>query len=117
MRPFYVCALLFAVSSTAAPSRAAIGNADLQGCKPLIMVYARGTWEPGEPPSQVAAPLIKALEREYPGKLDFRNAKYDGGASGYLGGGAKEGIDKMTEVITRAVASCPKSALLLIGYR
>lgn len=117
MRPFLVCAFLFAVSATAVPRHAAIRNVDLQGCKPLIMVYSRGTWEPGEPPSQVAAPLIKALETQYPGKLEFRNAKYDGGASGYLGGGAKEGIDKMTEVITRAAASCPNSGLLIIGYR
>jgi cutinase len=81
------------------------------------MIYARGTWEPGEPPSQVAAPLLKALEKTYPGKIDFRNAKYDGGASGYLGGGAQSGIDEMTKVTTRAVTSCPNSTLLMIGYR
>jgi len=81
------------------------------------MIYSRGTWEPGEPPNQVAAPLLKALDRVYPGKIDFRNAKYDGGASGYLGGGAQEGIDRMTDLTMRAVANCPNSALLMIGYR
>jgi len=81
------------------------------------MIYARGTWEPGSPPNQVAAPLIKALETKYPGKVDARIVIYDGGASGYLTGGSMEGTSTMEKMTKEAVSQCPDSKLLMIGYR
>jgi len=89
---------------------------DLADCKPLIMIYARGTWEPGTPPSQVAAPLIKALGVKYPGRVESQIVQYDGGASGYLTGGSTEGIQKMEQMTKAAVSRCPNSKFLLVGY-
>jgi hypothetical protein len=82
------------------------------------MIYARGTWEPGTPyPTQVAAPLIKALNERYPGKVDAQIVQYNGGASGYLTGGDSAGTRKMEDMAKAAVQNCPQSILLMVGYR
>ena len=112
MRSFLL-SFLAAQAAIAAP----LESATAQQCKPIIMIYARGTWEPGTPPSQVAAPLIKALERQYPGKVDAQIVQYSGGASGYLTGGDSAGTRKMEDMAKQAVQRCPNSALLMVGYR
>jgi cutinase len=86
-------------------------------CTPIIMIYARGTWEPGSPPSQVGAPLINALGARYPGKVDAQIVQYNGGASGYLTGGSVDGIRKMEQMTKTAVSKCPNSKILMVGYR
>jgi hypothetical protein len=128
MRSSLVSILLFAAITVAAPldatnkstsektSSSGDSNA-LEDCKPIIMIYARGTWEPGTPPNQVAAPLIKALESKYPGKVESQIVQYDGGATGYLTGGSTDGIQKMEKMTKAAVSKCPNSKLLMIGYR
>ena len=82
------------------------------------MIYARGTWEPGTPiPSQVGAPLDKALQARYPGKLATQIVLYDGGAAGYLSGGDPKGTRLMINMTTAAVRNCPNSKILMVGYR
>jgi hypothetical protein len=128
MRSSLISVLLFAATTVAAPLDAANKSTSektsssgdsitLADCKPIIMIYARGTWEPGSPPSQVAAPLIKALGSKYPGKVESQIVQYDGGASGYLTGGSVDGIQKMAQMTKAAVSKCPNSKLLMIGYR
>jgi hypothetical protein len=102
------------IKEASASRDASAGAAD---CKPIIMLYARGTWEPGSPPSQVAAPLIKALNAKYPGKVDAQIVLYDGGATGYLTGGSTEGTQKMEQMTNAAVQQCPNAKIVLIGYR
>jgi cutinase len=94
-----------------------VSSGNLADCKQVIMIYARGTWEPGSPPTQVAAPLIKALQAKYPGQLEAQIVIYDGGATGYLTGGDKAGTDEMERMTKAAAAKCPTSKLVLIGYR
>lgn len=130
MRSFLASALL-AATAVAAPiesNKAAtsemvsLSNASApnMACKPIIMLYARGTWEPNKPgteiPKQVADPLLKTLEQIYPGKIEFRNVKYDGGAIGYLSGGDGAGTRKFESMTKEAANGCPNSALLLVGY-
>jgi len=128
MRSSLISTLLLAAVSIAAPldetSKSTIERASAShdtsvsaaDCKPITMIYARGTWEPGTPPSQVAAPLIKALNEKYPGKVDSQIVIYDGGASGYLTGGSTEGTQKMEQMTKAAVQKCPNSKILAVGY-
>jgi cutinase len=128
MHSHLISILLFAAAAIAAPldaanqfsgpAVAASDNVEAGGpCKPITMIYARGTWEPGSPPSQVAAPLIKALEVKYPGKVEALIVEYDGGASGYLTGGSVDGTQKMEKMTKEAASRCPDSKILLVGYR
>jgi hypothetical protein len=94
-----------------------LGDAASADCKPIIMIYARGTWEPGSPPNQVAAPLINALGVKYPGKVEAQIVQYNGGATGYLTGGSVEGIRAMEQMTKSAVSRCANSKILMVGYR
>jgi cutinase len=94
-----------------------LGNVASADCKPIIMIYARGTWEPGSPPSQVGAPLINALGAKYPGKVESQIVQYNGGATGYLTGGSVEGIRAMEQMTKAAVSRCANSKILMVGYR
>jgi len=121
MHSSLVSVLLFAAAVFAAPldtaNESSSDNSNASGdCKPIIMIYARGTWEPGSPPNQVAAPLIKALDAKYPGQVDARIVEYSGGATGYLTGGDVAGTTLMEKMTKDAVSKCPDSKLLMIGY-
>src|SRR5258708_7282032 len=118
MQSFLISMLLFAATALAAPLDAAEFMTNDKGraaaeCKPIIMIYARGTWEPGTPPNQVAAPLIKALSVPYPGKVEAQIVQYDGGASGYLTGGSADGTRTMEQMTKAAAQRCPDSKLLM----
>jgi hypothetical protein len=117
-----ISGLFLAAAAAAAPLDATKAFASLDStasaaCAPIIMIYARGTWEPGTPPSQVGAPLIQALATKYPGKVESQIVQYNGGATGYLTGGSVEGIRAMERMTRAAVMRCPGSKILLVGYR
>jgi hypothetical protein len=108
---------LLTAATMAVPLDVGLDNSASAECKPIIMIYGRGTWEPGSPPSQVAAPLINALGAKYPGKVEAQIVQYNGGATGYLTGGSVEGIKAMEQMTKAAVSRCPNSKILMVGYR
>lgn len=88
------------------------------GCKPTILIFARGTTEPGTLGTVVGPPLVRALEaRAGRGNVDARGVPYAADIPGFLVGGDRKGSATMAQMVTEAVNSCPGSTIIMSGYR
>lgn len=87
-------------------------------CKAMVVIFARGTTEP--PPIGLIAgpPLQDALEAQMgAGNVDFQGVDYPADVAGFLAGGDAGGSKDMAQMVTQAVADCPDSDVVMVGYR
>jgi hypothetical protein len=115
-----VFALLF-TAAFAAPldskgKKSEDNDSNSAGCKPLEVVFARGTDEPTRTGILTGAPFKAALELKYPGKVNFQAVPYSASIVGYLSGGSGSGAAKMANMITETAKRCPRSKIIIGGY-
>jgi len=86
-------------------------------CKPIILIFARGTWEPGPAPGLLTGSwFANDLKLKYPNKVAVQAVKYNAGLVGYLTGGDAAGSATMAKMVKSAADSCPKSRIVMGGY-
>ncbi|KAG8160745.1 hypothetical protein KVR01_009009 [Diaporthe batatas] len=87
-------------------------------CGDLLVIFARGTQEPGNVGALVGPPFFKALERALGGShsLSVQGVEYEANVGGYLEGGDAEGSQGMASLVTEAFSTCPNSKIVLSGY-
>ncbi|KAK7546350.1 cutinase, partial [Phyllosticta paracitricarpa] len=86
-------------------------------CPPLIVIFARGTGDPGSDlGSVVGAPLAKAVKNQAGGEV--RGVRYpaDGGGIATEISGSGPGSSAMAQMAQQLTTSCPKSKIGLAGY-
>ncbi|KAJ0123830.1 cutinase [Diaporthe amygdali] len=87
-------------------------------CGDLLVVFSRGTQEPGNVGALVGPPFFKALEGALGSShtLGVQGVDYDATVTDYLEGGDPEGSQEMASLVTKALSSCPNSKIVLSGY-
>lgn len=89
-----------------------------QGCKDIILIFARGTTEPGNVGDDVGPYFFDALEAAEPGRLLVQGVdNYKADIWGYLGGGSDSGATDMANSVALAASKCPGSKIVLSGFR
>lgn len=136
MKASDVIALLFALSTSASPiviteDHSAIdgsltkrGNWDVNrnemsgACKPVTVIYARGTIELGNVGSFAGPPFFNALDAAIgAGNVAYQGVDYPADIPGYLRGGSTAGAVKLADLATEAADKCPGTQIVLSGYR
>lgn len=84
-------------------------------CTPNIVIFARGTFEPGELGAFVGPPLIKALEKDDFSQWSLVGVPYDANVPGDYCLGLPGGM-VAKDMINQAAKKCPNSQLFLSGY-
>ncbi|KAF5392797.1 hypothetical protein D9757_001038 [Collybiopsis confluens] len=101
-----------AISAFAAPALEA-----RQTCADVIVVFARGTTEPGPIGITVGPALQASLLGVLGGRsLSFQGVDYPADIPGFLEGGSPEGSANMAAMLTAAANFCPSAALVSSGY-
>lgn len=119
--PFLLLGLPF-VASTPIESRASSstqnGITDGSGCKPMMVVFARGTTEGGNVGSVVGPPFSDALSSAMgAGNVAFQGVDYPASIPGFLAGGDANGSKSMAQTVTQTIQKCPNSSVVMSGYR
>jgi cutinase len=89
------------------------------GCKPVIMLFARGSTEVGNMGTVCGPPTGEGLKENFgANQVAVEGIEYDAGLStNFLPGGAdRRGIEQMKTLIAKANAECPDSKLVVGGY-
>ncbi|POS77968.1 cutinase [Diaporthe helianthi] len=87
-------------------------------CGDLLVIFARGTQEPGNVGALVGPPFFKALQGALGSShsLSVQGVEYEATVADYLEGGDPEGSQEMASLMTEALSSCPSSKIVLGGY-
>ncbi|KAF7298727.1 Cutinase [Mycena indigotica] len=86
-------------------------------CTDVIVIFARGTTEPGTIGTIVGPPLQSALQSALGSKsLTFTGVPYAADIPGFLVGGDPTGSATMAQLLTSAASSCPNAKLVTSGY-
>ncbi|KAB8213169.1 cutinase-domain-containing protein [Aspergillus novoparasiticus] len=87
-------------------------------CKKVTLIFARGTFEPGNMGVLVGPDLENALAHELgESSLAVQGVAYPANLDGYLDGGDAEGASLLAALVRRSLGQCPNSAVVLSGYR
>ncbi|KAF8244336.1 cutinase-domain-containing protein [Wilcoxina mikolae CBS 423.85] len=89
-------------------------------CAPIIVIFARGTGEPGNVGDDVGPEFFKELEKLKSGKTIVQGVnKYPANilrTVGYLNGGSDSGAKDMAASVNLVSTQCPKSKIVLSGF-
>ncbi|EKG20767.1 Cutinase [Macrophomina phaseolina MS6] len=86
-------------------------------CKAMMVIFARGTTEPGTLGLIAGPPLQAALKAKMGGgNVQFQGVDYPADVPGFLAGGDAQGSKTMAQMVTQAVAACPNSDVVMVGY-
>lgn len=87
-------------------------------CKPLTIIFARGTSSPGNVGESTGPPFFKAVAAIFGiNNIAVQGVDYSANIFGFLGGGDSQGSATMKSLIDRAYQQCPNTKLVLSGYR
>ncbi|KAK7956461.1 carbohydrate esterase family 5 protein [Apiospora aurea] len=89
-------------------------------CGDVVVVFARGTTEPGNVGALVGPPLFQALRAQM-GAVGKTLAvqgvdRYEASVTGYLQGGDASGSQQMANLVSKAFKQCPSSKIVMSGY-
>ncbi|KAK9799895.1 putative Cutinase [Seiridium cardinale] len=89
-------------------------------CGDVVIVYARGTTEPGNVGSLTGPPFFTAVRNRLSanGKtLAVQGVDdYEADVTGFLEGGDAKGSQRMSVLVTQAFKQCPSSKIVMSGY-
>ncbi|ESZ98878.1 hypothetical protein SBOR_0736 [Sclerotinia borealis F-4128] len=86
-------------------------------CKPVIMIFARGTNEDGNVGTIAGPPLFTDLRAALTtAKISVQGVAYSANVFGYLAGGDTEGSKTLASLTNQASTKCPSAKLVLGGY-
>jgi len=87
-------------------------------CKPLTIIFARGTVEEGNVGARIGPPLFSAVANIIgAGNLAVQGVDYPAGIFGFLGGGSASGSTLMKKLVQQAIVQCPETKIVMSGYR
>lgn len=88
------------------------------GCKPVTIIFARGTLELGNVGSLAGPPFFNALcDIVGEDNIAVQGVDYGATIAGYLEGGDPAGAATMASLAEQAVSQCPDTKIVLSGYR
>ena len=92
---------------------------DLSGpCKPITIIFARGTSELGNVGSLAGPPFFNALgDIVGDSNVDVQGVNYGATIAGYLAGGDPAGAATLASLTRKAATQCPDTQIVLGGYR
>lgn len=92
---------------------------DLSGpCKPVTVIFARGTTESGNVGSLAGPPFFSALNSALgANNVAVQGVNYAASVAGYLEGGDPAGASTMASLAAQAASKCPSTQIVLSGYR
>ncbi|KAL2214515.1 cutinase [Sarocladium strictum] len=88
-------------------------------CRPVTMIYARGTTQAGNVGDSAAVGPVffnNLASRIGLSNLAVQGVSYPASIAGYLAGGDAAGSRTMAELITRAASQCPNTKIVISGY-
>lgn len=87
-------------------------------CRPITVIFARGTIELGNVGSLAGPPFFNALSAAVGyDKVAVQGVSYPATILGYLQGGDKGGATKLAALAEQAATQCPDTQIVLSGYR
>lgn len=87
-------------------------------CAEIILIFARGTGNPGNIGTSLGYPLLEAMRDGLNQTVIAQGVlPYPAKAIGYLKGGSTEGVDSMVTLTYKARCQCQNSGLVLAGFR
>ena len=90
---------------------------ELSECKPMTVIFARGTIELGNVGSITGPPFFNALENLVGEEnVAVQGVDYPATILGYLEGGDKGGAAKAASLLEQAASQCPDTQIVLSGY-
>lgn len=90
---------------------------ELGECKPVTVIFARGTIELGNVGSITGPPFFNALDVLLGAdKVGVQGVDYPATIAGYLEGGDKAGAQTLADLTNQAASQCPDTQIVLSGY-
>ena len=87
-------------------------------CKPVTIIFARGTLELGNVGSLAGPPFFNALGAMIGySNIAVQGVNYGATIAGYLEGGDPAGAADLAALTNQAVSQCPSTQIILSGYR
>ncbi|KAL7274067.1 hypothetical protein RUND412_003051 [Rhizina undulata] len=87
------------------------------GCNDVIVIFARGTTEPGNVGDDVGPSFFDSLEALEPGRILVQGVNdYPADIWGYLVGGSESGAVNMAGLVAQAASQCPSAKIVLSGF-
>lgn len=108
-----------ALLRSSAPGLSAITQNDIveARCKPVTLLFARGTTEDGNMGSLVGPLFAQALGKAVgPDNLAVQGVDYSASIQGFLGGGDADGSKTMAGLVAMVKSNCANTSLVLAGY-
>ena len=91
---------------------------ELDLCRPVTVIFARGTIETGNVGSLAGPPFFNALSLALGAdNVAIQGVDYSAGILGYLRGGDSTGSKKLASLTQQVAAQCPETQIVLSGYR
>jgi Cutinase len=92
---------------------------DLGGpCKPITIIFARGTTELGNVGTFAGPPFFNAVgDILGDSNVAVQGVDYPASIAGYLAGGSPAGASKLASLTNEAASKCPSTQIILSGYR
>ncbi|KAG4441421.1 hypothetical protein IFR05_003108 [Cadophora sp. M221] len=88
-----------------------------QTCAPMMVIFARGTTEPGNVGLVAGPPFFDALESIMgTGAVSVQGVEYGATITGFLQGGDPAGSVTMAAMIEGTVQNCPSAKIVMSGY-
>lgn len=90
---------------------------DMFPCRPILTLFARGTYELGNIGAQIGAPLFAALDALLPGQTGMQGVQpYPALVSGYLLAGSAIGAESLRTMLRTTTQKCPNTKIVVGGY-
>ena len=87
-------------------------------CRPVTVIFARGTIELGNVGSLAGPPFFNALTNIIgDSNVAIQGVDYPATIAGYLEGGDPAGAVKLVSLVNTAMSKCPNTQIILSGYR
>lgn len=87
------------------------------GCKPITVIFARGTLELGNVGAVVGPPFFNNLDDLIGAEnIAVQGVDYPATIVGYLEGGDPGGAQTTADLLNQAASNCPDTQIVLSGY-
>lgn len=86
-------------------------------CKPVTILFARGTTEAGNVGSLTGPPFFSAVASAIGStNLAVQGVDYPADVAGFLAGGSASGSTTFANLITQTYSQCPNTKVVISGY-
>jgi cutinase len=87
-------------------------------CKPMTILFARGTTEQGNMGTLAGPPFVQAVGQMMgANNVAVQGIEYPADIPGFLAGGDANGSKLMAQMVGQVMTACPTTSLVIAGYR